>query len=142
MTLSPVGSQLAIVDGQQRYRREAQHTKNNSTDLPREGRGRWQEREKEKERKGVEGQLVPEEGQNRAYKYTWRTMYMVRGTECLYEKGKRATRRDATDAFHECMPCVYMCVYSTSLWVVRLPHENKTDTRVGWTTDVAVLHLR
>lgn len=119
VTLSPVGSQLAIVDGQQRYRREARHTKNNSTELPREGRGRWRsggrgsEREKKevkqkaREREGLEGGSWSQKRGRMERTNTREREKHVHGErhECLYEKGKEATGRDATDAFHGCMPC-------------------------------------
>lgn len=132
-TLSPVGSQLAIVDEQQRYRREARHTKNNSTELPREGRGRWREKErkeikqKERERREggrVEGQLVPEEGQNETYVCTSICARRGRGGE---GHGERCNR---------CISRVY-ALDSTSLRVVRLSYENKTDTQA-----IDILHLR
>ncbi|KYN28445.1 hypothetical protein ALC57_02172 [Trachymyrmex cornetzi] len=91
----------------------------------REGRGRWRSkgrggvcvRVRERERGGgergrkkevvPEGQLVSEEGKSRTYKCTKKRVHGERH-QCSYtRRGTRGTGtgRDATDAFHGCMPC-------------------------------------
>jgi len=86
--------------------------------LPREGRGRWQEKER-KERKQKERERERERGERKGEsRGSWsqkrgrmeRTN--TRRETCARvfvregDGGGGTTGRDATDAFHGCMPCV------------------------------------
>lgn len=91
-------------------------------------KGNKTERERERREEGrVEGQLVPEEGQNGAYKYTQRNMC----TSVCARRGRGG--RDHGERCDRCISRVH-ALYSTSLRVVRLSYENKTDTQ---TIDIA-----
>lgn len=128
VTLSPVGSQLAIVDGQQRYRREARHTKNNSTELPREGRGRWREKErketKQKEREKREGESRGSWFQKRGRKERTNT----RRETCarVFVREGEVGEGGEMQPMHFTGACLVLDFAPSAL----LPHENKTDTRV------------